>query len=81
MRTKTEFPVRCGVCGGPLMQVTTDVVFDKPRGHRLPVWVHARHRDYEGAPHAAEPLPEPLTAAVIEAGVVLRRTRRRTAAA
>lgn len=56
MKTNLEFPTKCGECGGPLMRTTTAAVFGKPRGPRLEVWVHARHRDWADAPHGAEPM-------------------------
>lgn len=43
----TEFARWCGVCGGPLVELS---------GRRVPVWVHARHRQWLRAPHGAEPL-------------------------
>lgn len=42
-----EFPVRCLTCTGPLMQL---------RNRLVPVWVHARHRDWLKHPHPAYPI-------------------------
>lgn len=61
----------CRTCGGPLLETDTATVFDKPRGYRLPIWVHARHRDWADSPHTGEPLA-PV--------VPLRRRRARAAA-
>lgn len=56
MRTRPEFKAVCLRCGGPLMEVDTAQVFDKPRGPRVPFYIHARHRDWATRPHTAEPL-------------------------
>lgn len=42
-RSPEEFPERCRTCGGPVMTLGDRVV---------PVWVHARHRDWVQAPHS-----------------------------
>lgn len=57
MRHESEFEATCGACGGPLMEVSTARIFERPPGPRLAVWVHARHRDWSTSPHGAEPLP------------------------
>lgn len=56
MKTKTEFGTVCGDCGGPLVQVDTAKLWPHLRGPRLPVWVHARNRQYVSRPHAAQPV-------------------------
>lgn len=77
MKRPPEFPTACADCGGPLLEISTDRIFDRPPGPRLPVWVHARHRDWSASPHAAVPVrPAPLLEVLAEV-VPARPPRRR----
>ena len=46
-RPVQEFPAICGHCGGPLVLLP---------GRVVRAYVHARHADWQAAPHTAEPL-------------------------
>jgi hypothetical protein len=53
-RARPEFSATCGHCWGPLMTVDTRTLLGK-RWHGT-VYVHARHADWAGDPHPANPL-------------------------
>lgn len=73
-----EFPTACADCGGPLLEISTDRIFDRPPGPRLPVWVHARHRDWSARPHCSVPVDTTGTVVASLAAVRAHRQRRAT---